>query len=75
MQVCFDCKKEMKCVKNGVQVTWNNGCHAYSGDAYTCPECGKTTINCNQTNHQIQPEKVEEHEKNLGQWFVRMDQQ
>jgi DNA-directed RNA polymerase subunit RPC12/RpoP len=46
MIICVDCKKEMKCMKNGVKVRYGAD-HCYSGDLYECQSCGKEVINTN----------------------------
>lgn len=39
MFVCVNCKKEMRCFKNGVDVVFGTS-HVYASDVYICPECG-----------------------------------
>lgn len=46
MIICVECKKEMKCETNGIQVKYSHG-HTYMGDKYNCPECGRQIVNCN----------------------------
>jgi len=41
MVICRDCKKEMSCITNGVQVRFGNGTHVYAGDEFECPTCYK----------------------------------
>ena len=44
MNVCVQCKKEMVCHKNGVNVRFGNGEHCYIGDSFKCPECGNEIV-------------------------------
>ena len=44
MIVCRDCKKEMSCIGNGIQVRYGDGCHVYAGDEFECPTCYKRII-------------------------------
>ena len=39
MMVCAKCRIEMRCTKTGCLTVWGES-HAYSGDEYTCSECG-----------------------------------
>jgi len=43
MLVCAPCKKEMQCIKTGMNVRFNeNGSHVYRGDLFQCTNCGAT---------------------------------
>ena len=46
MIICVKCKKEMKCIKNGVGFRWNIT-HVYYGDIYKCPMCNNETAHTN----------------------------
>jgi len=52
MVVCAKCKKEMRCIKTGMTVRFNeNGEHAYAGDLLECPECKATISVTNGTSY------------------------
>ena len=46
MIVCFNCGKEMKCVKTGIGVRYGTS-HVYAGDAFECVCCKIKIINTN----------------------------
>jgi len=64
MLVCVDCRKEMKCEKNGVGARFGES-HVYPGDLYVCPECGKKIVLTNK-------ESVHDPEKKI--FTVKMDE-
>lgn len=43
MQICFNCKKEMTCIKSGMKVIYSGGYHVYFGDLFGC-SCGNKTV-------------------------------
>ncbi len=45
MKICIDCRREMKCIKNGVFAHFGDG-HVYSGDSYQCPKCLCRLLDC-----------------------------
>lgn len=56
MVVCGNCRREMHCTKTGATCRWNEGHHVYSGDEFTCPDCGAKIIRCNENPwHQENP--------------------
>jgi hypothetical protein len=45
MVICKICTNEMKCIKTGVKVRYNeSGNHVYSGDEFGCPTCDNRSI-------------------------------
>jgi len=46
MIICIECKKEMRCDKNGVGANFGNG-YVYPGDRYKCPDCGRMILRTN----------------------------
>lgn len=50
MIICINCKKEMVCIKNGVDVRYGKDhTHAYSGDLYECSKCYYKVVFTNTT--------------------------
>ena len=49
MLICVECKKEMTCIKNGVNARWN-GTHTYPGDLFQCTSCGTKILNTGNCN-------------------------
>jgi hypothetical protein len=43
MKICCECKREMRCDKNGVGADFGHG-HVYAGDRFKCPQCGKMIL-------------------------------
>jgi DNA-directed RNA polymerase subunit RPC12/RpoP len=39
MYICIACRKELKCLKNGVGIDYG-GFHVYPSDTFVCPGCG-----------------------------------
>jgi len=39
MYVCVACRKELRCLKNGVGLDYGHG-HVYPSDTFVCPGCG-----------------------------------
>jgi len=40
MKICATCKKELRCIKNGMNIRFSfDGRHAYKADLYECPIC------------------------------------
>lgn len=39
MYICIACRKELRCLKNGVGLDFGNG-HVYPSDTFVCPGCG-----------------------------------
>lgn len=50
MLVCVKCRKEMRCIENGVGTDFGNG-HVYAGDKYRCKSCGFEIISTNERAH------------------------
>jgi len=46
MTVCAKCRREMVCVKTGVDAVFGDT-HCYRGDAFECPECKARVLRCN----------------------------
>jgi len=49
MLICMKCKKEMRCIENGINARWN-GTHVYPGDLFKCTDCGVEILNTGNTN-------------------------
>ena len=54
MNICVDCKKEMKCIHTGTRVRYGLT-HVYAGDKFECPECHCAVVVCN-TNPYYDPD-------------------
>jgi len=52
MKICFRCKKEMRCKKNGMVAVWKKN-HAYAGDLFECPNCKSNILVTNVSPHQV----------------------
>lgn len=48
MIICVKCKKQMKCIENGVIARYGDH-HCYSGDLYRCTECNNESLHTNST--------------------------
>jgi len=47
MYICVQCRKEMRCEKNGVGADFGNG-HVYASDRFICDTCGHMILATNQ---------------------------
>jgi len=43
MYICVDCRRQMRCDKNGVGADFGNG-HVYPSDRWECPDCMKQIL-------------------------------
>lgn len=43
MIICANCKRELRCLKNGVGADYGCG-HVYPGDLYICDSCGTKVL-------------------------------
>lgn len=55
MKICVCCRREMKCIKNGVGADFGHG-HIYPGDKFICLECGHEVVDTGNTNAFQDPE-------------------
>jgi DNA-directed RNA polymerase subunit RPC12/RpoP len=46
MLICINCRKEMKCHKNGVHADYGQG-HTYPGDVFVCTVCNYKILKTN----------------------------
>jgi len=46
MFICAECRREMKCVFNGMAADYGNGV-VYNSDVWQCPECNRQMLNAN----------------------------
>jgi len=70
MLVCAKCKKEMQCIKTGMNVRFNeNGSHVYRGDLFQCTNCGATIAHTIKTS--TFDEDPERHAEPYDIWMDR----
>lgn len=50
MIICCNCRKEMRCDKNGVAADFGFG-HCYAADRYKCPSCGVLVLDTVEKPH------------------------
>jgi DNA-directed RNA polymerase subunit RPC12/RpoP len=65
MIICVNCRKEMRCDKNGVGADFGNG-HVYASDRYKCDECGAMILKTNR-------EPVHDPEHKWQDEYLKMD--
>jgi len=64
MILCNPCNNtEMKCIKTGMKVLYDDNHYAHYGDKYECPKCLKTIVIASGSGQSYQnPLKVDEHD-------------
>lgn len=40
MKVCLSCRKELRCVRTGMDIAFDEFGHCYRADVFRCPQCG-----------------------------------
>lgn len=70
MIICQKCKREMKCIKNGINYRWN-GSHCYTGDLFKCGSCGVEVGSTNATpnNIPVSPKTVTDNDVFMDNWY------
>jgi hypothetical protein len=48
--ICLKCKKEMRCIKNGIGADFGGG-HVYASDKWGCDKCGAEVLRTNENAH------------------------
>jgi len=66
MNICLECKTEMRCVKTGMVAVYA-GDHCYSGDAFECPECAAQILVTTE-NAYYDPRAVDAGGINMDDW-------
>lgn len=46
MLVCYKCREELKCIKNGIGARWGAS-HVYVGDVFKCRTCKSVILSTN----------------------------